>query len=67
LLGQGTSGAASTTNGQGGSGGANSGAIADVAGAYGGGGSIGGGASGAVRIIWPGTTRSFPSTNTGDL
>jgi hypothetical protein len=22
---------------------------------------------GAVRIIWPGTTRSFPSTNTGDL
>ena len=25
------------------------------------------GAGGAVRIIWPGTTRSFPSTNTGDL
>jgi hypothetical protein len=25
------------------------------------------GAIGAVRIIWPGTTRSFPSTNTGDL
>lgn len=25
------------------------------------------GASGAVRIIWPGTTRQFPSTNTGDL
>jgi hypothetical protein len=25
------------------------------------------GAVGAVRIIWPGTTRSFPSTNTGDL
>jgi hypothetical protein len=23
--------------------------------------------SGAVRIIWPGTTRQFPSTNTGDL
>ena len=22
---------------------------------------------GAVRIIWPGTTRAFPSTNTGDL
>ena len=22
---------------------------------------------GAVRVIWPGTTRSFPSTNTGDL
>lgn len=25
------------------------------------------GAAGAVRIIWPGTTRSFPSTNTGNL
>jgi hypothetical protein len=23
--------------------------------------------NGAVRIIYPGTTRSFPSTNTGDL
>jgi hypothetical protein len=22
---------------------------------------------GAVRIIWPGTSRSFPSTNTGNL
>jgi hypothetical protein len=22
---------------------------------------------GAVRIIWPGTTRLFPSTNTGNL
>jgi hypothetical protein len=41
-------------------------------GAYGGGGGIGqnangAGGVGAVRIIWPGTTRSFPSTNTGDL
>ena len=25
------------------------------------------GTSGGVRIIWPGNTRSFPSTNTGDL
>jgi hypothetical protein len=25
------------------------------------------GARGAVRIIWPGNTRTFPSTNTGDL
>ena len=44
----------------------------------GGGGAYGGGATysqpnnigpgvGAVRIIWPGTTRAFPSTNTGDL
>jgi hypothetical protein len=22
---------------------------------------------GAVRIIWPGTTRAFPSTNTGNV
>ena len=45
---------------------------------YGGGGGVarsntgalsnsGGGASGAVRIIWPGTTRQFPSTNTGNV
>jgi hypothetical protein len=27
----------------------------------------GAGGSGAVRIIYPGTTRSFPSTCTGDL
>jgi hypothetical protein len=27
----------------------------------------GGVTSGIVRIIWPGTTRSFPSTNTGNL
>jgi hypothetical protein len=25
------------------------------------------GGQGAVRIIWPGTTRSFPSTCTGNL
>lgn len=25
------------------------------------------GRSGAVRVIWPGTTRSFPSTNTGNV
>jgi hypothetical protein len=41
-------------------------------GAGGGGNSSGGGygyyaANGAVRVIWPGTSRSFPSTNTGDL
>lgn len=54
---------------------------ASAGGAYGGGGafinfcnpcfggntSYGLGAGGAVRIIWPGTTRSFPSTNTGNL
>jgi hypothetical protein len=25
------------------------------------------GSAGAVRIIWPGNTRSFPSTNTADM
>jgi hypothetical protein len=47
-----------------------------LGGSYGGGGGAqgrsggvfsGNGASGAVRIIWPGTTRSFPNTNTTDL
>ena len=54
-------------------------AIVPTGGNYGGGGGGGGfyitngyqyagaGGVGAVRIIWPGTTRSFPSTNTGDL
>jgi hypothetical protein len=27
----------------------------------------GDGSVGAVRIIWPGTTRYFPSTNTADM
>lgn len=62
--------------GGGGSGGANgTRANPGVGGAYGGGGgggfqlnsSGGTGGVGAVRIIWPGTTRSFPSTNTGNL
>jgi hypothetical protein len=46
-----------------------------VGGAYGGGsggsyaasGCCTAGAVGAVRIIWPGNTRSFPSTCTGNL
>jgi len=52
-------------------------AITGHGGAYGGGGGggfysggskrAGSGAVGAVRIIWPATTRSFPSTNTGNL
>ena len=65
--------------GQGGSGGSPGsytyagGAAAGSYGGGGGGGSTNGGlwggfgGGGAVRIIWPGTTRSFPSTNTGDL
>lgn len=76
ILGQGSSGAAGTMGSCGG-GGAGSGGSAGQdgsgsggnGGAYGGGagGSGGIGAGGAVRIIWPGQTRSFPSTNTGNL
>lgn len=33
----------------------------------GGGAGVGNGAGGAVRIIWPGASRTFPSTNTLDL
>lgn len=75
-------GGALATGGGGGSGGtagcngANSGCcrFGGNGGAYGGGGGQGSstskngtGANGAVRIIWPGNTRQFPSTNTGDL
>jgi hypothetical protein len=38
-----------------------------VVGAGGTAGPYGTGGSGAVRIIWPGNTRLFPSTCTGDL
>jgi hypothetical protein len=75
ILGQGTSGArgastqcASLGGGRGGSGGANA---ASGGGAYGGGGGyicVGNaypGGVGAVRIVWPGNTRSFPSTCVG--
>jgi hypothetical protein len=34
---------------------------------YGGGSSGGAGGDGAVRIIWPGDKRTFPSTATGNL
>ncbi len=72
-----------STGGGGGSGGANganggtTNNVSGKGGAYGGGGGagsdtlpsyIGGtGGVGAVRIIYPGTTRFFPSTNTGNL
>jgi hypothetical protein len=41
----------------------------DYGGGGGGGGSAAGGSGGraGVRIIWPGNTRTFPSTNTGNL
>jgi len=69
ILGQGSSGAAGGTNcyGGGGSGGATG--TSRQGGAYGGGGcslctSTKGGV-GAVRIVWPGNTRTFPSTCVG--
>ena len=74
LLGQGSSGIATGGGGTGGSGGTdgqtrfNPGGDGGV---YGGGRgssiSNGNAGGGAVRIIWPGTTRAFPSTNTGNL
>ena len=45
--------------------------LSRIGGVYGGGGSKAGngsgspGGSGAVRIVWPGNTRSFPSTDVG--
>ncbi len=77
----GAGGAAATANtnpGYGGIGGSG-GAVGDIGdttffnngGAFGGAGhgnsTTKGGGGGAVRIIWPGTTRTFPSTNTGDM
>ena len=78
ILGEGSSGAGGAygnyaSPGQGGSGGtagnAGYGNWNAASANYGGGcGAGSGGASrGAVRIIWPGATRSFPSTNTGDV
>ena len=79
LLGQGCSGAGGydsrPNDGAPGCGGSSGSAgCTALGGSYGAGGAgrkaaCGGGAgsSGAVRIIWPGTTRSFPSTCTGNL
>ena len=75
ILGQGTSGAAQTVNGRsgfGGSGGSGNN-VTRTGELYGGGGASDRcfgdfqGAQGAVRIIWPGCARSFPSTNTGNV
>lgn len=81
ILGSGCNGAGGGVNagGGGGSGGTNGtascGASGGAGGGYGGGGggasascvarSSGAGAVGAVRIIWPGCSRSFPSTSAG--
>jgi hypothetical protein len=80
ILGQGSNGAGGISNfcgtmtnggGKAGSGGTDGGQFpSGNAGPFGGGATNSGtkiGAGGAVRIIWPGTTRSFPSTNTGNL
>ena len=64
ILGEGASG---SSNAQGGSGGENGGNN-NTGGKYGGGGRADNtaGAVGAVRIIWPGSVRQFPSTRTAD-
>ncbi|MDP2651890.1 MAG: hypothetical protein Q8O94_02020 [bacterium] len=71
ILGLGSSGAggAPKMGGTGGSNGAAGGSSpSGNGGLYGGGGAEGGvGGGGAVRIIWPGDTRQFPSTNTEDM
>jgi hypothetical protein len=77
VLGQGANGAAGTTNlisdaSTAGSGGAGSGGSGNLYGGGGGGGfnlsnvSLINGGWGAVRIIWPGNLRQFPSTRTAD-
>ena len=70
-------GAIGTTGGRGGSGGDTgqdrldmvASGVFDPPAEYGGGARSvnGNGGNGAVRIIWPGDTRQFPSTNTGDV
>ena len=81
ILGQGSNGSGAAVSAKGGGGGSGGAAGTNAAsssagsgGNYGGGGGgtggwmySGSGGSGAVRIIWPGTSRQFPSTNTGDL
>ena len=70
LQGQGSSGAAGINSGTSGGGGGSGGTNGSLSngGLYGGGaGDVGGGGGGAVRIIWPGATRQFPSTNTANM
>ena len=72
IFGQGTNGAGGGVNagGRGGSGGTDGGGNGGLYGGGGRGGNnfcspSGNGGRGAVRIVWPGNTRSFPSTNVG--
>ena len=79
ILGEGANGGGgygcygAANGGGGGSGGAAGGnwSSPPSGGAYGGGAGpasvLGVGGSGAVRVIWPGATRQFPSTNTGNV
>jgi len=67
LYGRGTSGSGGSYSGGGGGGGSGgSNGSGANGGSYGGGGGVpGSGAGGAVRIVWPGSTRTFPSTSVG--
>jgi len=74
LQGQGANGAAGSYYGSGAGGSGSGGSGQSYGGGGGGGGTSSGssisssaGGSGAVRIIWPGTTRYFPSTNTANM
>lgn len=83
IFGQGSNGAAGTNNGGSGGTNGTDAAGYSLGGVYGGGGGgvrptagaaasavgleAGRGASGAIRIIWPGSTRVFPSTNTMNM
>jgi hypothetical protein len=67
ILGQGANGSGTSTTGVSGTPG--SGGSGATYGGGGAGGSCGGfaGGGGVVRVIYPGSSRSYPSTNTGDL
>lgn len=69
LQGQGANGAGGSNGGSGGGGGSGGTAGGPSNGGVhgGGGGYWGGGGIGGVRIIWPGDTRQFPSTQTADV
>ena len=66
LLGEGSSGSSDSDGGDGGSGGGDAtNAPGSTGGAYGGAGGTTGG-KGAVRLMWPGDERSYPSTRVAD-
>ena len=67
LQGEGASGAGGANGGGGGGSGGTDGGSSNGGVHGGGGGYWGGGGVGGVRIIWPGDTRQFPSTQTADV